>query len=66
MGPFLLMADRERLRYFYGFIGGETNQYYPGSSRVRRRSNRRRLLQRAIRPEDMTDKAIAWIRRSAR
>ena len=28
MGPFEL-ADRGGFEYFYGFIGGETNQYYP-------------------------------------
>ena len=30
MGPFDAVADRQRgFEYFYGFIGGETNQYSP-------------------------------------
>jgi arylsulfatase A-like enzyme len=49
--------------YFYGFIGGETNQWYPAL----------RLGNQEVEPDrspdegyhfmaDMTDKAIAWVR----
>jgi arylsulfatase A-like enzyme len=49
--------------YFYGFIGGETNQYYPaiyeGTTPV---EPDERPDEGYHFTEDMTDKAIGWIR----
>src|SRR6186713_2439548 len=63
MGPYRQWPTGMGFEYFYGFIGGETNQYYPG------------LYEGTIPVEppggpedgyhfgaDMTDKAISWIR----
>ena len=54
----------EASSYFYGFIGGETNQYAPAA--LRRHDA---LSSQSARPEegyhfteDMTDRAIDWIR----
>jgi arylsulfatase len=48
--------------YFYGFIGGEANQWYPtlfeGTTPV---ENKRTPEQGYHLMEDMTDKALAWI-----
>ena len=50
--------------YFYGFIGGETNQWLPGALRAaRRRSSRDRTPEEGYHfTEDMADKAIDWMR----
>jgi arylsulfatase A-like enzyme len=49
--------------YFYGFIGGETNQYYPaiyeGTTAVEPETTPEEGYHFT---EDMTDKAITWIR----
>jgi arylsulfatase len=49
--------------YFYGFIGGETNQYYPalyeGTTAVEPDKSPEQGYHFT---EDMTDKAISWIR----
>ena len=49
--------------YFYGFIGGETNQYYPaiyeGTTAVEPETTPEEGYHFT---EDMTDKAIGWIR----
>ena len=65
MGPF----DRwptagSGFEHFYGFIGGETNQWDPGAlSRAPRRSSRRTDAREGYHfTEDMTDQAIDWIR----
>jgi arylsulfatase A-like enzyme len=63
MGPFDAWPTGSGFEYFYGFIGGETNQYYPAIYEGTT----------AVEPEttpdegyhftaDMTDKAIRWIR----
>jgi len=63
MGPFDAWPTGSGFEYFYGFIGGETNQYYPaiyeGTTPV----------EPAKTPEegyhftdDMTGKAIKWVR----
>jgi arylsulfatase A-like enzyme len=63
MGPFDQWPTGSGFEYFYGFIGGETNEWYPS-------------LYEGLTPieapgtpeegyhftEDMTDKAIAWMR----
>ncbi len=63
MGPFDNWPTGSGFEYFYGFIGGETNQYYPalyeGTTPVepdRTPEEGYHLM------GDMTDKAINWIR----
>ncbi|MET0158376.1 MAG: arylsulfatase [Acidimicrobiales bacterium] len=63
MGPFTQWPTGSGFDYFYGFIGGETNQYYPGIYEGTT------AVEPATTPaegyhftEDMTDKAIAWVR----
>jgi arylsulfatase len=49
--------------YFYGFIGGETNQYYPGIYEGTTPVEPEKTPEAGYHfTEDMTDKAIAWIR----
>jgi arylsulfatase A-like enzyme len=49
--------------YFYGFIGGETNQYYPAIYEGTTAVEPPRTPEEGYHfTEDMTDKAIAWIR----
>src|SRR4051812_35726321 len=63
MGPFRQWPTGSGFEYFYGFVAGETNQFFPalyeGTTPV----------EPPARPEegypltqDMTDKAIAWVR----
>jgi arylsulfatase len=64
MGPFDAWPSKGGgFEYFYGFIGGETNQYHPaiyeGTSPV---EPDRTPEQGYHFGEDMTDKAIAWVR----
>jgi arylsulfatase len=49
--------------YFYGFIGGETNQYYPALYEGTTPVEPDRTPEQGYHfTEDMTDKAIKWIR----
>jgi arylsulfatase A-like enzyme len=49
--------------YFYGFIGGETNQYYPGLFEGTRPVEPEKTPEEGYHfTEDMTDKAINWVR----
>jgi len=49
--------------YFYGFIGGETNQYYPALYEGTTAIEPEKTPEEGYHfTEDMTDKAIAWIR----
>ena len=49
--------------YFYGFIGGETNQYYPAIYEGTTAVEPDRTPEEGYHfTEDMTDKAIGWIR----
>jgi arylsulfatase A-like enzyme len=49
--------------YFYGFIGGETNQYYPALYEGTTAVEPEKTPERGYHfTEDMTDKAINWIR----
>jgi arylsulfatase A-like enzyme len=49
--------------YFYGFIGGETNQYYPAVYEGTTAVEPDKTPEEGYHfTEDMTDKAIAWIR----
>ena len=64
MGPFDSWPSKGGgFEYFYGFIGGETNQYYPaiydGTTPVEPEKTPEEGYHFT---EDMTDKAIAWVR----
>ena len=49
--------------YFYGFIGGETNQWYPALYEFNKPVEPDRTPEEGYHfTEDMTDKAITWIR----
>jgi arylsulfatase A-like enzyme len=49
--------------YFYGFIGGETNQYYPAIYEGTNAVEPEKTPEQGYHfTEDMTDKAIKWIR----
>jgi arylsulfatase A-like enzyme len=63
VGPFDLWPTGSGFDYFYGFIGGETNQYYPalyeGTTPVEPPSTPAEGYHLT---DDMTDKAVAWFR----
>jgi arylsulfatase A-like enzyme len=63
MGPFNAWPTGSGFEYFYGFIGGETNQYYPalyaGTTPVEPAKTPEEGYHFT---EDMTDKAIEWAR----
>jgi arylsulfatase len=64
MGPFGAWPSQGGgFEYFYGFIGGETNQYYPaiyeGTNPIEPETTPEQGYHFT---EDMTDKAIAWVR----
>ena len=63
VGPFDLWPTGSGFDYFYGFIGGETNQYYPalyeGTTPVEPPSTPAEGYHLT---DDLTDKAIAWFR----
>jgi arylsulfatase A-like enzyme len=63
MGPFDAWPTGSGFEYFYGFLGGETNQYYPalyeGTTPVEPSTTPEEGYHFT---EDMTDKAITWIR----
>jgi arylsulfatase A-like enzyme len=49
--------------YFYGFIGGETNQYYPGIYEGTQPVEPEKTPEEGYHfTEDLTDKAINWVR----
>ncbi len=63
MGPFRQWPTGSGFEYFYGFVAGETNQYYPalyeGTSPV---EPPKTPAEGYHFTEDMTDKAISWVR----
>lgn len=63
MGPFDHWPTGSGFQYFYGFVGGETNQYYPaiyeGTTPI---EPPKTPADGYHFTDDMTDKAIAWIR----
>jgi arylsulfatase A-like enzyme len=63
MGPFRQWPTGSGFEYFYGFIGGETNQYFPaiydGTTPVEPSKTPEEGYHFT---EDMTDKAIGWVR----
>ena len=63
MGPFDQWPTGSGFEYFYGFIGGETNQYYPALYEGTRPIEPEKTPKEGYHfTEDMTDKAINWVR----
>ncbi len=64
MGPFDAWPSKGGgFEYFYGFIGGETNQYYPAIYEGTNPIEPEKTPEEGYHfTEDMTDKAIAWVR----
>jgi arylsulfatase A-like enzyme len=63
MGPFDAWPTGSGFEYFYGFIGGETNQYYPAIYEGTTPVEPERTPEKGYHfTEDMTDKAIEWAR----
>jgi len=63
MGPFRQWPTGSGFEHFYGFIGGETNQYAPSIYRDTVPVEPDRTPEEGYHfTEDMTDRAIEWIR----
>jgi arylsulfatase A-like enzyme len=63
MGPFRQWPTGSGFEHFYGFIGGETNQYAPSIYCDTVPVEPNRTAEEGYHfTEDMTDKAIGWIR----
>ena len=63
MGPFDQWPTGSGFEYFYGFIGGETNQYYPALYEGTKPIEPEKTPEEGYHfTEDLTDKAINWVR----
>ena len=63
MGPFDAWPTGSGFEYFYGFIGGETNQYYPAIYEGTTPVEPEKTPEEGYHfTEDMTDRAIKWVR----
>ncbi|MBO0729994.1 MAG: arylsulfatase [Acidimicrobiaceae bacterium] len=63
MGPFYRWPTGSGFEYFYGFLGGETNQFYPAIYEGTKAVEPDRLPAAGYHfTEDMTDRAISWVR----
>jgi arylsulfatase A-like enzyme len=63
LGPFSQWPTGSGFEYFYGFLGGETNQYYPAIYEGTTPVEPSKTPDEGYHfTEDMTDKAIAWVR----
>jgi len=63
MGPFRQWPTGSGFEHFYGFIGGETNQYYPAIYNDTVPVEPDRTPEEGYHfTEDMTDHAIEWVR----
>jgi arylsulfatase A-like enzyme len=63
MGPFDAWPTGSGFEYFYGFIGGETNQYFPSMYEGTTPVEPDRTPEEGYHfTEDMTERAIAWVR----
>jgi arylsulfatase A-like enzyme len=63
MGPFRQWPTGSGFEYFYGFIGGETNQFYPAIYEGTTPLEPPKTPEQGYHfTEDMTDKAIGWVR----
>ena len=64
MGPFRQWPTGSGFEYFYGFVCGETNQYYPSIHEGTTPVEPAKTPEQGYHfTEDMTDKAIAWVRK---
>lgn len=63
MGPFYRWPTGSGFEYFYGFIGAETNQFYPAVYEGTNAVEPGKLPSAGYHfTEDMTDRAISWVR----
>jgi arylsulfatase A-like enzyme len=63
MGPYRQWPTGKGFEYFYGFIGGEAHQYYPAIYEGTVPVEPDRTPEEGYHfTEDMTDKAITWVR----
>src|SRR3954467_14745811 len=63
MGPFRQWPTGSGFEYFYGFVGGETNQWYPAIYEGTTPIEPSKTPEEGYHfTADMTDKAIAWVR----
>ncbi len=63
VGPFDRWPTGSGFEYFYGFVAGETNQWYPAIHEGTKVVEPTKTPQEGYHfMEDMTDKAIAWVR----
>ena len=63
MGPFDAWPTGSGFEYFYGFIGGETNQYYPAIYEGTTPVEPPKTPEQGYHfTEDMTDRTIQWVR----
>jgi arylsulfatase len=63
MGPFHQWPTGSGFEYFYGFIGGETNQYYPAIYEGTTPIEVEKTPEEGYHfTEDLTDKSIQWVR----
>jgi len=63
MGPFDAWPTGSGFEYFFGFIGGETNQYYPALYEGTTPVEPEKTPEEGYHfTEDMTDRAIQWVR----
>ena len=63
VGPFNQWPTGSGFEYFYGFVGGEANQYYPGLYEGTAAVEPPKTPEEGYTlTEDLTDRAITWIR----
>ncbi len=63
VGPFDHWPTGSGFEYFYGFVAGETNQWYPAIHEGTKQVEPSKTPEEGYHfMEDMTDKAIAWVR----
>ncbi len=63
MGPFHQWPTGSGFEYFYGFVGGEANQYYPGLYEGTTAVEPPKTPEQGYTlTEDLADRAITWVR----
>jgi arylsulfatase A-like enzyme len=63
VGPFHQWPTGSGFEHFYGFVGGEANQYYPGLYEGTRAVEPPKTPEEGYTPtEDLTNRAITWVR----
>ena len=62
MGPFQQWPTGSGFEYFYGFVGGEANQFYPGTVSTTYAVEPPKTPEQGYHlTEDLADKAISWV-----